>query len=101
MATLFTLTNIAVIIIAIQVFILMIVPLVLFFFSIRGVNWLQKQVQTYGPQVRHVFEQAAQITAQTSDKIAAPLIEVKATTTRANRMRAAVAALVSGKGVRS
>ena len=101
MTTLFTLTNIAVVIIAIQVFILMLVPLVLFFFSIRGVNWLQRQTKTYGPQVRNVFDQAAQITAETSDKIAAPLIEVKATITRADRMRAAVAALFSGKGVRS
>jgi hypothetical protein len=100
-ATLDTLTSIAVIIIAVQVFIIMLVPLVLFFFSIRGINWVQKQVQGYGPQVRGVFRQAAQITEDTSLKVTAPLIEVKANAARVGRMRAALAALFTGKGVRS
>ena len=47
--------------IAIELFVILLVPGAIFFFSIRGINWLQRQLLKYGPVVRFRFKQAAQI----------------------------------------
>ncbi len=93
------LTDIAIVIIAVQLFIILLVPAVIFFFSIRGVSWAQTQTKTYGPRVRGIFRQAAQVTEEASNKVAAPLIVVEMNATRVNRIRAALVATFARKEV--
>lgn len=86
------LRDIAVVIIALEVFIMLLVPAVILYFAVKGIGWVQKQVQKYGPMVRFRFGQAAQITEDFSHKAAAPVILSSAAATRVKRTRAALAA---------
>ncbi len=87
-----TLRDIAVLIIAIEVFIMLLVPLVILYFSLKGIGWVQRQVRHYGPLVRFRFGQVAQITEEYSHKAAAPVIVTSASAARVKRVRTALAA---------
>lgn len=86
------LRDIAVVIIALEVFIMLLVPAVILYFVVKGLGWVQKQVQKYGPMVRFRFAQAAQVTEDLSHKAAAPVIQTSAAVTRIRRTGAALAA---------
>ncbi len=99
MSTLFTLTNLSILVIAFQVFVIMLVPAVLFYFLIRGVGWLQINIRLYGPQARGAFRQVAQVTEDASHKAALPVIAVSTTTARAGRVWSAATSLFVRKEV--
>jgi hypothetical protein len=90
-----TLRDIAVVIIALEVFIMLLIPAVILYFSVKGISWVQKQVQKFGPMVRFRFAQAAQITEEFSHKAAAPVIVTSASVARVKRVRATLAASLS------
>jgi hypothetical protein len=94
-----TLTDIAIIIIAVQLFIILLVPAVIFFFSIRGVSWAQTQTKLYGPRVRGIFRQVAEVSEEASNKVMVPLLVAETGATRVNRIRAALVATFTRKGV--
>ncbi len=95
MTTLINLTNISIVIIALEVFVMLLIPGIIFYFLNRGMIWILTQVRIYGPLGRYYAAQAARVTEDLSHKAAAPLIEVSATMTRINRIRSAVAASLS------
>jgi predicted PurR-regulated permease PerM len=98
-STLDILTDIAIIIIAVQLFVILLVPLFLFFFSIRGVTWAQTQTKLYGPRVRGIFRQAAEVTEEVSNTVMTPLLVAETSATRVNRIRAALVATFTRKEV--
>ncbi len=91
------LRDIAVVIIALEVFVMLLVPAAILYFLLKGIGWVQKQVRKYGPLVRFRFRQAAQIAEDMSHKAAAPVIVTSATATQVKRTRAALAASLSIK----
>ncbi len=97
--TIYLLGTIATVIICIELFIMLLIPLLIAYFSVRGVTWVQRQVQKYGPIVRRYFGQASQITEQMSHKVAAPVIVTSSNYVRLKRIRAALATRLSMKEV--
>ncbi len=89
--TIYLLGTIATVIICIELFIMLLIPLAIAYLSIKGVTWVQRQVQKYGPIIRRYFGQANQIAEDTSHKVAAPVIAVSASYVRVKRIRAAFA----------
>lgn len=96
LSTLATLTDISVVILAIEAFVILLVPGVIVFFAIRGINWLQRQLRKYGPMARFRFNQAAQISEDMSHYAAAPFIAASATSARLRRIQSVVSSSVSG-----
>ncbi len=82
-----TLRDIAVVLIAIEVFVVLLFPTILLFFVVRGLLWVQKKIRSYSPLVQGVFQQAAEIAETTSHKVATPVISVDAFAARVRRMR--------------
>ncbi len=97
--TIFLLGTIATVIVCIELFVMLLVPLVIAYFSIKGVTWVQRQVQKYGPIIQRGFVKANQIAEDTSHKVAAPVIVTSANYVRIKRIRAALAARLSMKEV--
>ena len=52
--------DLAVILLALELFLAGLIPLVLFFFGIRGMRWLERQARTYGPITRERWHQVDQ-----------------------------------------
>lgn len=87
MHTINLLMDIAVIIIAIQLFVFLVIPIGLLFLVNKGVGALPKLMRRYAPLVQFRFRQAAEIAEQASQKVAAPIIAAEAFSSRVERMR--------------
>jgi hypothetical protein len=85
MQTIHLLMDISVIIIALQVFVILLVPAAILFLINKGVSYIPKLIRRYAPQVQLGFRRASEIAEQASEKIAAPVIEVEAWNTRLRR----------------
>ncbi len=81
------LRDISVVIIAIEVFIILLAPTVAVYLVLRGMTWVLGRARRYAPVVQGYFRQGAQITDQASQKVAAPVIAVEAFAARVRRMR--------------
>lgn len=79
-------TNASIILLCIEAFILTLIPAVIFYFSIRGLWRLDKKMREVSPKVQRVFNEVNRVTRETSDKIAAPVIKVSATTAQVQAM---------------
>ena len=69
-----TLRDISVVLIAIQVFVILLIPGAVAYYAVRGTSWVLRQTRTYSPLVQAKFRQAAGIADKASQKVAAPLI---------------------------
>ena len=85
------LRDIAVVLLAIEIFVVMLVPVVITYFAVRGVSWLQRQLRTYAPPVQGGFRKAASVAEQVSQKIAEPFIVTSAGVTQARHVRSTLA----------
>jgi hypothetical protein len=83
--TLADLRDLSIILLAIEAFIIGLVPAVLFFFMIKGVLWLNRKLPVAGSVVRGYFRKAERSTKVASERIAAPFITAGATTARIKR----------------
>jgi hypothetical protein len=90
--TLADLRDLSIILLALEAFIIGLVPAALFFFMIKGVFWLNRKVSIAGPRVRGYFRKAERSTKIASEKIAAPFITASATTARVKRWQHTLAA---------
>jgi hypothetical protein len=74
--TFFTLTNLAIIFIAIHVFVGIFVPLVLMYFSMRGMMLANRKTREVMPLVQQYARQAAEGTEAVSQRIAEPVVKI-------------------------
>jgi len=70
--------DLSVILLALEAFILSLIPAALFYFSIRGVLWVLRQSKTYAPRVQGYFRKAAEVSEHVSQRMAAPIISISA-----------------------
>ena len=87
MAALQVLTDISIIILAIQLFVFLIMALAILYFVNRGIARVPRAMKLVAPLVQFRFRQASQVAEQTSQKIAEPIIAAESLATRVDRIR--------------
>jgi hypothetical protein len=85
--TIALLRDISVVIIALEVFVICLVPGVILFFIVKGLFWVERKIKYFAPLVQYRFRQVADITEKTSQKVAAPVMSVNASAARVRRVR--------------
>jgi hypothetical protein len=81
------LMDFAVLIIAIQLFVFLLIPIGLLFFVNKGVGALPKLMRRYAPLVQFRFRQAAEIAEKASQQVVAPFIAAEAFGSKVQRIR--------------
>ncbi len=81
------LTDIAIVILAIQLFVILIVPLAILIAVNYGVIKVPRALKLFAPLVQFRFRQGAEIAEQASQKIAEPFIVAESFASRVNRIR--------------
>ncbi len=76
LSTLTTWTAFSIILLCLELIVLMLVPGIILFFSIRGLWIADRKLREVSPKVQEVFRKVNQITHETADKIAEPVIKV-------------------------
>ncbi len=82
LSTLSTWTSFSVILLCLEVAVLMLIPGIILFFSIRGLWAADKKLREVSPKVQEVFRRVNEVTHQTADKVVEPVIRVSETTAR-------------------
>jgi len=67
--------DVALVLLIIVAFIIGLVPLGIFYFAIKGMNWLMPKARHYLPLARSYFKRAEEMTKRPSETSVAPLIE--------------------------
>lgn len=86
--------DLAVLLLALEAFIISLVPGVILYFAVRGLLWVIRKLRATAPTVQGYFHKAADISEQVSQRAAAPFITTNATLARVNRWRSASASLL-------
>jgi len=90
--------DVSIVWLAFLVFIFGLVPAVVFYFSIRGVNRLTAGVRVYGPRVRAGFRQASEVAEKASQRVASPFVTARVTSAR---VRGSLSTLFSSSAIRA
>lgn len=91
--------DLAVVLIAIEAFIMLLVPVASLVLGLLGLMWVRKQIVKYAPRVHHVFGTVARIAGEASQKVAAPVIAVETSAARARGWRDAISSSMATKEV--
>lgn len=83
MSTLSTWTAFSVILLCLEMFVLMLIPGILLFFSIRGLWIADRKMREVSPKVQGVFRRVNEITHQAADRVVEPVIKVSEKTAQA------------------
>jgi hypothetical protein len=89
-----TLTNwrdLAVVLLALEAFIMGLVPVAIFFFLVKGLLWLIRKLRATAPIVQSYFRKAAEISETVSQRASAPIIAASATSAKVQRWWRAIA----------
>jgi hypothetical protein len=87
MDTLHTLRDISVVLLAIQCFVVLLVPAALVYLMVRGLLWVQRKIRLYSPAVQGGFRRAATTAESASHRVASPVMRVNGLSARVRRMR--------------
>ncbi len=68
--------DVAVVVLAVEMFVVTLVPLVLFFFGIKGVRYANRQARTYGQRARDGWQQIHRRVADVTRGVEAPFREM-------------------------
>lgn len=94
--------DLAVILLALEAFVISLIPGLILFFAVRGMLWVIRKLRAIAPTVQGYFRKAAVISEQVSHGAAAPFIATDATLAQVRRWGSASAALLKTlKGVSS
>jgi hypothetical protein len=85
--TLALLRDIAVIIIALELFVMLLVPAVILYFIVKGTYWVERQMKHLAPVAQLRFRQLAEATEKASHKAAAPVMTAEENAARVRRIR--------------
>jgi hypothetical protein len=75
-STLSTWTAYSVILLCIEAFVLMLIPGIILFFSIKGLRITERKMREVSPKVQGVFRRVNEVTHQVADSVAEPVIKV-------------------------
>ena len=90
-------TDLSIILLAIEAFVISLVPGVILFYCVKGMFWTIRKLRYVFPVVQGYFFKAEQITKETSDRIAAPFITVSATAAQTRRWQQSLIASLRPK----
>lgn len=82
--------DLSIILLAIEAFIMGLVPAVILFFAIKGMLWVIRKLRGAAPVVQGYFRKASQVSENVSQRIAAPFIAASATSAQVQRWRQAI-----------
>ncbi len=94
-----TLRDIAVVIIALEVFVMLVAPTVMLFLAVKGLGWVMRKLKYYAPMVQMRFRQVADTADRFSGKVAEPVIASSAYAARVRRVRQTAFSFVSKEEV--
>lgn len=77
--------DLAIVLLALEAFVLSLVPAVILYFGVRGMIWLLRQVRGHAPTVQGYFRKAAQLSDRVSRRVVNPIIGIEAGMARARR----------------
>lgn len=83
--------DLAVILLALEAFIISLVPGAILYFAVRGMLWLIRKLRVTAPTVQGYFAKAAVISEQASQRIAAPFIGASARIAQTRQWQVALA----------
>jgi len=75
--TLGTWRDIAIVLLALQLFIMLLIPLVIAFFSMRGINWVHGKVPPLWEKAHHYSHLMRDKTGEISDRVVAPVLRTR------------------------
>lgn len=78
---------------------LVLIPGVILFFLIKGLRAAETKTRAVAPKVHQVFHRINQVTHETADKIAAPVIRIDAATAQVQAMGRQTASLLKRREV--
>lgn len=91
--------DLSVVLLCLEGFIMLLIPGVLCFFSIKGLRALERKLRGASPKVQEAFRKVNLVTRQASDKVASPFIAASAANARANAMRRGTASPIKRREV--
>ena len=77
--------DLAVVLLAIEAFLIGLVPAVALYFVIRGMQWVTKKVRHGTPIVQGYFQHAARMSEKVSRRVAGPIISLESGAARTDR----------------
>lgn len=77
--------DLAVVLLALEGFIMGLVPAVILFFAVKGMLWLIHKLRATAPVVQGYFRKAAEISETVSQRAGAPFIVASATSAKLHR----------------
>ena len=92
-------TSASIILLCIEAFVLMLVPAIILFFSIRGLWSAERKMREVSPKVQEVFRRVNTVTHQTADKIVEPVIKVSEKTAQIQAIGRGTASLLKRREV--
>jgi hypothetical protein len=86
--------DLAVVLLALEAFVLGLIPAIVLFFAVRGMLWVIRKLRAVFPTIRGYFGRAAGISQRASHKIAAPVIAASAAAYQVRRWRTYASSLI-------
>ncbi|MCX6033174.1 MAG: hypothetical protein NT169_28305 [Chloroflexi bacterium] len=77
--------DLAVVLLALEAFVLSLIPAALLYLAVRGMTWALKQLRALAFKGQGYFRKAAQVTDLISRRVAAPIIAVNTASAQFNR----------------
>lgn len=91
--------DLSVVLLCLEGFVLLLIPGAILFFSVKGMNALDRKLHAIFPKVQGVFGQVNRITRQVTDKVAEPVIKASAMTAQVQAMGRRTASLLKRREV--
>lgn len=82
--------DLAIILLAVEAFLLSLIPGALLYFAVRGISFLIRKLRSVAPIVQGYFRKTATVTEEVSQKAVTPMIEAGATLAQFRGWRAAL-----------
>ena len=92
-------TNASIILLCLEAFVLMLIPGIILFFSLRGLWIAERKMRAVSPKVQEVFRRVNEVTHQTADKIVEPVIKVSEKTAQVQAIGRGTASLLKRREV--
>ncbi len=94
-------TDVSIVFLAIQTFILLLIPLVAFYFAVRGLNFLHIRLPRVMSQAQNVSKQVRLKTEAASERVADPIVRAQRARTKAETTLRSLVPRVEPSGAQS
>jgi len=77
--------DLSVVLLAIEVFVISLVPGIILFFCVKGMLWMIRKIRGVAPVIQGYFRKAEQVSRIASERVAAPFIAASAAAAQVRR----------------